>query len=97
MTLRLEEAVGVFEMKINIFSTVSSDGKSLTDIKIRIASPLQISFKVKFKLYKILVLPILFYERESWTVVVEKDRPLQAFELKCFLRLMGISDKEHKT
>ena len=55
----------------------------------------KISFNVKFKLYNTLVLSILLYGCESWTLVAESE--LQAFERKCFRRLLGISYKEHKT
>ena len=91
-------------------STVSSDGKSLSDIKSRIAlataalsnlavlwSNRRISFRVKFKLYNSLVLSVLLYGSESWTLVAETERRLQAFEMKCFRRLLGISYREHKT
>ena len=91
-------------------SSLSVDGRSILNIKNRIAlataamSNLQvlwksrkISFTVKFKLYKTLVLSVLLYGCESWTLVAESERRLQAFEMKCFRRLLGISYKEHKT
>ena len=91
-------------------ATISSDGKSLTEIKNRIALATgaisnltvlwkcrKISFTVKFKLYNTLILSVLMYGCESWTLVAESERRLQAFEMKCFRRLLGISYKEHKT
>ena len=91
-------------------STLTSDGKSLTEIKSRIAlataassnlsvlwKSRKISFKVKFRMYNTLVLSILLYGCECWTLLAESERRLQAFEMKCFRRMLGISYREHKT
>jgi hypothetical protein len=91
-------------------ATLSSDGKSITEIKNRMAlataalsnlttlwKSRKIKFKVKFKLYNSLVLSVLLYGCESWTLVAESERRLQAFEMKCFRRMLGISYRERKT
>ncbi len=57
----------------------------------------KISFTVKLKLYNTLVLSILLYDCERWASVAESEWRLQAFEMKCFRRLLGISYREHKT
>ena len=44
-----------------------------------------------------LVLSVLLYGCESWTLVAESERRLQAFEMKCFRRMLGISYRERKT
>ncbi len=60
-----------------------------------------ISFPIKFKLYKTLVLSILMYGCESWTLTADLERIIQAFEHKCFRKLLRISYTqlytEHKT
>ena len=56
-----------------------------------------ISFLVKHKLYKTLVVSILLYGCEAWTLLADTERRIQAFESKCMRRLLGISYKEHKT
>ncbi len=56
-----------------------------------------ISFPIKFKLYKTLVLSILMYGFESWTLTTDLERRIQAFEHKCFRKLLRISYTEHKT
>lgn len=56
-----------------------------------------ISFPTKMELYKILVLSILLYGCESWTLIAETTKRVQTFETKCFRRLLGISWGEHKT
>ncbi len=51
----------------------------------------------KFKLYKTLVLSILMYGCESWTLTADLERRIQAFEHKCFRKLLRLSYTEHKT
>ena len=49
------------------------------------------------KLYKALVLSILLYGCESWTLTAELEKKIQAFEMKCLRKLLNISWTEHKT
>ena len=56
-----------------------------------------ISFLTKIKLYKSLVLSILLYGFESWTLTAELERRIQAFENKCYRKMLGISYSKHKT
>ena len=43
-----------------------------------------------------LVLSILLYGCESWTLTADMERIIQALENKCSRRMLGISHKEHK-
>ena len=43
------------------------------------------------------MLSVLLYGCESWTLLAETERKIQAFEHKCFRKLLGISYREHKT
>ena len=68
-------------------ATISSDGQSITEIKSRIAlatgalsnltvrKSSKISFNVKFKLYNTLVLSILLYGCDSWTLWIRANAP----------------------
>ena len=56
-----------------------------------------ISFPTKVKLYKALVWSILLYGCESWTLTADLDRRIQAFENKCYRRMLGVSYREHET
>ena len=56
-----------------------------------------ISFPIKLKLYKALVVSILTYGCEAWTLMAETERRIQAFEYKCWRKLLGVSYREHKT
>ncbi|KAJ8258223.1 hypothetical protein GJAV_G00194530 [Gymnothorax javanicus] len=55
-----------------------------------------ISLPVKIKLYRLLI-SILLYGCECWTLNAETERWLQAFEHKCYRKLLRIHDSEHKT
>lgn len=91
-------------------STISRDGSSNQEVRIRIAqataarSKLEniwksrgIAFKTKLKLYKSLVLSILLYGSESWTLTKDLENKLQAFEMTSYRMLLRISYVEHKT
>ena len=91
-------------------SFVSEDGSSTKEIKARIGIATSamtrlarvwksntISFPVKVRLYKSLVLSTLLYGCESWTLTADTERRIQAFENKCYRRMLHISYREHRT
>ena len=91
-------------------ATLSKDGTCTAEIRIRIGAAAaaamarltrvwksNISFHTKHRLYKTLVISILLYGCESWTLYAETERKIQAFETKCLRKLLRISYKEHKT
>ena len=56
-----------------------------------------ISFASNFKLYKSLVTSILLYGYETWTLLADWKKRMQALETKCMRKLLRISYLEHKT
>ena len=91
-------------------ATLTKDGRSTAEIKIRHAivtasmpklkkiwSSKDVSFSTKIKLYKTLVLSTLLYGCESWTLTADSTKKIQAFENKCYRRMLGISWKDRKT
>ena len=44
-----------------------------------------------------LILTIFLYACESWTLTAEIERRIQAFEMRCYRRLLNISYKDHVT
>ena len=89
---------------------INSEGTSAKEIKTRLAIALSVMAKLsqiwkskdiktssKIKLYRTLVISIATYGCESWTLTEEPQRRIQAFEMKCFRRILNISYKEHKT
>ncbi|KAI8494650.1 hypothetical protein Bbelb_278760 [Branchiostoma belcheri] len=90
--------------------TITKDGSSQEEVRRRLGVATSafsrlsrlwktnnISFSVKHKLYKALVVTILLYGCETWTLLAETEMKIQSFETKCLRRLLQISYKEHKT
>ena len=44
-----------------------------------------------------LVISIFLYAYESWTLTAELEKRTQAFEMRCYRRLLNISYKDHVT
>ena len=44
-----------------------------------------------------LVIAIFLYACESWTLTAELEKRTQAFEMRCYRRLLNISYKDHVT
>ncbi|GFS00135.1 endonuclease-reverse transcriptase [Elysia marginata] len=85
------------------------DGSSTVEVRTRIALATaafvklgkiwksSISFKAKHKLFRSLVSSILTYGCETWTLLADTERRIQAFENKCLRKLLRISYKDHLT
>ena len=56
-----------------------------------------IRFANKFKLQKSLVTSILLYGCETWTLLADSEKRIQALETKFKRKLLRISYLEHKT
>ena len=54
-----------------------------------------ISLGSKVKLMRSLVLSIFLYACESWTLTAELEKRTQAFEMRCYRRLLNILFKDH--
>ena len=44
-----------------------------------------------------LVISIFLYAYESWTLTAELEKKMQAFEIRCYRRILNISYKDHVT
>ena len=44
-----------------------------------------------------MVVPVVMYGGEAWTLRVEEERRLQAFENKCYRRILKIPYTDHRT
>ena len=44
-----------------------------------------------------LVISLILYACEPWTLAVELEKRMQAFEIRCYQRLLNISYKDHVT
>ena len=56
-----------------------------------------ISLGPKVKLIRSLVISIFLYASELWTLTAELEKRTQAFEMRCYRRLLNISNKDHVT
>ena len=56
-----------------------------------------ISLQSKVKLLHALILSIFLYACESWTLTAELQRKIQAVEMRCFRRLLGMLYTDHIT
>ena len=55
------------------------------------------NFKLKHNFYRSLVLSILTYGCETWTINAAMQNKIQAFENKSHSKLLGITYQERKT
>ena len=91
-------------------ATLKSGGSSDNELRIRLATATSamirlnviwtsknIRFKIKFNLYRSLVLPILLYWCETWTLMLNEEKKISAFENKAHRRLLEINYCQRKT
>ena len=111
MTLRTENEVveQVSEFKF-LGSYKTSNGDCTKEIKRRIGMAREkaahldnicrdrnISRKLKMHLIKSLIWSVFSYGVEGWTVKKSDENRIQAFEMWCWWRLLGVSWREHRT
>ena len=83
--------------KLEILSRIAQTTAALSRLKI-IWRDKNISLASKVKLMRTLILSTFLYACESWTLTAELERKnFQAFEMRCYMRLLNISYKDHLT
>ena len=93
-----------------IGATFTKDGSNDSEIKLRLSQATSamvmlttilnskdIRFKLKYNRYRSLVLSILYYGCESWTISALSIKKQQGFENKSHRKLLRITYKEMKT
>ena len=86
---------------------VNQEGRNEQEIKIRIAqakstfirmsrilTSKEISFSLRIRLVKCYIYPILLYGSETWTILKESTKRLEAFEMWVYRRMSRISWKD---
>ena len=88
---------------------LSKDGSCTAEVRARIGNATSamtklnriwksnIRLSTKLKLYKALVVSIVLYGCETWTLTAALEKKIQAFETKCMRKILRISWTEHKT
>ena len=56
-----------------------------------------IAISSKIRLMRSLAMSIFLYARETWTITADIERRIQALEMRCFRKLLGISCRDHIT
>ena len=82
--------------KPDVLSRIAQATAALTKLK-PIWRDNNISLGSKVKLMRSLVISIFLYTCESWTLTAELEKRTQAFEMRCYRRLLNISYKDHVT
>ena len=82
--------------KPEVLSRIAQATAALTKLK-PIWRDNNISLGSKVKLMRSLVISIFLYVCESWTLTAELEKRTQAFEMRCYRRLLNISYKNHVT
>ena len=82
--------------KPEVLSRIAQATAALTKLK-PIWRDNNISLGSKVKLMRSLVISIFLYACESWTFTAELKKRTQAFEMRCYRRLLNISFKDHVT
>ena len=84
------DATGEICTQINLAASVIAKLK-------KIWSNSNIKTATKIRLYKSLVVSVLTYRCESWTLKAESERGIATFEMKYFRRILKISYRDHIT
>ena len=53
-----------------------------------------LSKNIKLKIYKTVVLPVIFYGCETWTLTLREEKRLQVFENKVLRKIFGPKSEE---
>jgi hypothetical protein len=48
-----------------------------------------LSKKIKVKIYKIIILPVVLYECETWSLISREEHTLRTFENRVLRRIFG--------
>ena len=82
--------------KPEVLSRIAQTTAALARLK-TIWSDKHISLSSKIRLMRSLVISVLLYACETWTLTVDILKKLQATEMRCFRKLLGISYRDHIT
>ena len=82
--------------KQEVLSRIAQATAALTKLK-PIWRDNNTSLGSKMKLMRSLVITMFLYDCESWTLAAKLEKRTQAFEMRCYRRLLNISYKDHVT
>ena len=79
-----------------ILSRIAQTTTALTKLK-TIWNDRNLALSSKIRLMRTLVISIFLYACETWTLTADLERKIQAMEMRCFRRLLGITYRDHIT
>ena len=82
--------------KPEILSRIAQTTAALTRLK-PVWIDKSISLGSKIRLMRSFVTSIFLYACESWTLTAELQRRIQAMEMRCYRKILHISNKDHVT
>ncbi len=82
--------------KADILSRIAQCTTTMTILK-PIWNDQNITLRSKVRLMRTLIISILLYACETWTLTIELQRRIKAVEMRCYRRLLHISYKDHIT
>ena len=82
--------------RIEVLSRAAQTAKAMAKLN-HIWRDKNISRKTKLRLLRALVISIFLYACESWTLTADLQKRIQAVEMRCYRRLLGISYRDHIT
>ena len=90
----LEAVVSDDGSKPEVLSRILQATAALTKLK-PIWRDNNITLGSKAKLMRSIIISIFLYACESWTLTAELEKRTQAFDMRCYRRLLNISYKDH--
>ena len=82
--------------KPEVLSRTVQTTAAVTKLKV-IWNDKSIAISSKIRLMRSLAMSIFLYACETWTITADIERRIQALEMRCFRKLLGISYRDHMT
>ena len=82
--------------KPEVLSRIAQTTAAVTKLKV-IWNDKNIAISSKITLMRSLAMSIFLYACEAWTITADIERRIQALEMRCFRKLLGISYRDHIT
>ena len=82
--------------KPELLSRIAQTTAAVTKLKV-IWNDKNIAISSKIRLMRSLAMFIFLYACETWTITADIERRIQALEMRCFRKLLGISYRDHIT
>ena len=82
--------------KPDVLSRIAQTTATVTKLKV-FWNDKNITISSKIRLMRSLAMSIFLYACETWTITADIERRIQALEMRCFRKLLGISYRDHIT